>query len=78
MSRKQSSENRLQLLKWYEQMTLCFQRELSAEERADLEQWDREYVDGGARVSTSDWPGWEKHIGKRPNSLMKQERRRSA
>lgn len=78
---KERKQARQMLLHWYEQMTLCFERELSTEERADLEKWDREWVDGGAGISTSDWPGWEKHIGKRPNMKLvhfEGSRRRSA
>lgn len=75
---KIQSDNRQLLLQWYEQMALCFERQLSAQERADLEQWDREWVDGGAHISTSDWPGWEKHIGKRPNLSVDIAKERSA
>ena len=71
-------QSRQLLLHWYEQMTLCFERTLSEQERADLERWDEEWVDGGAGISTSDWPGWEKHIGKRPAFSVGEERRRSA
>lgn len=72
------SDPRQLLLKWYEQMALCFERELSAQEKADLDRWDREWVDGGAGLSTSDWPGWEKHIGKRPNLSVRHAKERSA
>jgi hypothetical protein len=75
---KARRQSRQLLLHWYEQMVLCFERELSPEERADLERWDATWVDGGAGISTSDWPGWEKHIGKRPSMSIAAERRQSA
>ncbi len=59
-------------------MVLCFERELTTEERADLEKWDRDWVDGGAGIATSDWPGWERHIGKRPAVGAEIERRKTA
>lgn len=34
------------------------------EERATLGAWEYEYVDGSGTYGTSDWPGWEKYIGK--------------
>ena len=33
-------------------------------ERAELHDWESEHVDGSGVCATSDWPGWEKHIGK--------------
>jgi hypothetical protein len=35
-------------------------------EKADLHAWEREHLDGSQRFATSDWPGWEKYIGKPP------------
>lgn len=77
MIQKRNDDRQL-LLNWYEQMTLCFERELTSEEREDLARWDREWVDGGAGIGTSDWPGWEKHIGPRPAASAKLDRRRTA
>ena len=50
---------------------------MSAPERAELEAWERLHLDG-ATVSTSDWPGWERRIGKPPASELAIARRRSA
>jgi len=71
-------DDRQLLLKWYEQMALCFEHALTPEERDDLDKWDREWVDGGAGVSTSDWPGWKKHIGPRPALTAHADRRKTA
>jgi len=35
-------------------------------EKDELHAWEKEHVDGSGRFATSDWPGWEKYIGKRP------------
>lgn len=51
------------LLAYYEQMVFVFEA-LSPEEKADLEEFERKRP--ADKVATSDWPGWEKHIGKRP------------
>jgi len=37
---------------------------LPENEKRELEEWERTHV-GGA-FGTSDWPGWEKYIGKKP------------
>lgn len=64
-SRKGNKERRDALLAWYEKMVESHKL-LSNEEKQDLAEWDRTKVDGSGKVSTSDWPGWEKYIGKRP------------
>lgn len=48
------------MLKAYEDM--------DEEEREELHRWEREHLDGHS-VATSDWPGWEKYVGKAPWKL---------
>lgn len=31
---------------------------LTAQERAELVEWERKHVTGDAKFGTSDWPGW--------------------
>lgn len=38
---------------------------MSADQRAKLEAWEKDNLDGHS-IGTSDWPGWEKYIGPRP------------
>ncbi len=38
---------------------------LTRKQRAELERWERTHLDGHS-VATSDWPEWQKLIGKRP------------
>ena len=38
---------------------------LTSKQRANLENWERAHLDGHS-VATSDWPEWQKLIGKRP------------
>lgn len=44
-------------------------------ERQQLHEWEVEHLDGSGDVGTSDWPGWQKYIGrfqpesKRPNTF---------
>ena len=40
-------------------------RAMSNNEKAKLNDWEKENLDGHS-IGTSDWPGWEKHIGKMP------------
>ena len=49
-------------LEWYVKMMACLDT-LSPGERAGFERWDSER---DADQTTSDWPGFEKYIGKRP------------
>jgi hypothetical protein len=39
--------------------------QLSDEDRQALKEWEAANLDGET-VTTSDWPGWEKYIGKKP------------
>ena len=34
------------------------------EEREALHEWEAECIDGSGHCGTSDWPGWEKYIGR--------------
>lgn len=43
---------------------------MTKEQRRELEEWEKENVYGRG-TSTSDWPGWEKIIGKPPMKFRK-------
>lgn len=63
---KKASKGRLDnLITWFEQM-MATHKLLSDKERGELAEWESEHVDGSGKFNTSDWPGWEAHIGKRP------------
>jgi 5-methylcytosine-specific restriction endonuclease McrA len=51
-------------LSYYTAMYGCFKAMPEHEKRALLE-WERHNLDG-CSVSTSDWPGWVKYIGHKP------------
>jgi hypothetical protein len=53
-----------ELLAWYDKMMEAHAA-MPEEEKQTLGEWERTHLDG-ATVATSDWPGWEKYIGKRP------------
>ena len=53
-------------LTWYDKMIDTSDR-LSEEEKQDFDAWESTHVDGSGLCSTSDWPGWEKYIGKKPD-----------
>jgi len=40
-------------------------RVMSDEEKKELEEWEKKNVNGHS-VVTSDWPGWERYIGRKP------------
>jgi hypothetical protein len=48
------------VLKVYENM--------DEKEREELHRWERKHLDGHS-LATSDWPGWEKYVGKAPWKL---------
>jgi len=56
---------RMEIYAYYAQMVAVYKL-LSAEEKADLERWEKEMIGDDGKFATSDWPGWEKHIGQRP------------
>lgn len=64
-TRKSNKVRRDALLAWFEKMVEAHKL-LTEEEREELAEWDRTRVDGSGKVSTSDWPGWEKYVGKMP------------
>lgn len=37
---------------------------LPPQDRDELHAWEAQHVDGSGTYGTSDWPGWEKYIGK--------------
>lgn len=41
----------------------CFAA-MAESEREQLHAWETEHLDGSGLYGTSDWPGWEKYIGK--------------
>lgn len=59
---KQSSTD--EMLEWMTRMIQAF-REMPRKDQKELLAWERENRDGNT-VATSDWPGWERLIGKKP------------
>jgi len=53
-----------QMIAWLDRLIEASTK-LSPKERRALKEWESVNVDG-ANVPTSDWPGWEKYIGKKP------------
>lgn len=47
---------------------------MSAEEKKALHAWEASHVDGSGAFGTSDWPGWQKYIGKQPAPELKEKR----
>lgn len=63
--RRTNIEYRDAILDWAAKMMEAY-KSMSEDEKQKLTEWEREHVDGSGRVATSDWPGWEQLIGKRP------------
>jgi hypothetical protein len=57
--------NREALLEWYGKMVEAH-KALPEEKRQELDEWERTNLNGQT-VGTSDWPGWEELIGRRPD-----------
>jgi hypothetical protein len=45
---------------------------MTEEQREALEDWEVKNIDGHT-IGTSDWPGWEPIIGKKPKEFRKAE-----
>ena len=58
-------QQRMDIYAYYGQM-VAVHKLLSSEEQQDLASRERENVTGDGQGATSEWLGWEKHIGKRP------------
>lgn len=52
-------------LEWYRKLVDAYDRLLSPEEKVQLHEWEKEHL-GDGNLATSDWPGWERHIGLPP------------
>ena len=57
-----NSNNGQELMDWYVEMQACIET-LPRDERVAFEAWNKKRPHG---VRTSDWPGFERHIGRRP------------
>jgi hypothetical protein len=64
-TRKANKAYRETILAWTQKMLDSY-RTLDDAEKQELHDWEHAHVDGSGRVGTTDWPGWEKHIGKKP------------
>lgn len=54
--------SQFRLLGWFDAMFACYEHQLSDAERQSLAAYERSPEFQG----TSNWPGWERYIGKRP------------
>jgi hypothetical protein len=54
------------LRKWWGLMLICYEEQLSDEERQDLHDWEA----SPAFTGTGDWPGWLRYIGPRPGQIV--------
>jgi hypothetical protein len=61
---KSSKERSEAMTDWYAKLIEAY-RVMSDEEKRELEEWEKKNVNGHS-VATSDWPGWERYIGKKP------------
>ncbi len=64
MSVSEDERYQERLLEWYGKMVNTAET-MPEHERQELKAWERANLDGRT-VGTSDWPGWEKYIGKPP------------
>ena len=59
------NDRSLEFYGWHGMMLGCYAAMPEAE-RAELLAWEKIWVTGDGQRGTSDWPGWEKYIGKVP------------
>lgn len=67
--------NRQLVLNYCEQLVLCYHETLSLSELRELELWEKLNLPS-ATLGTTDWPGWEKHLGKSPMRVTNQNMQR--
>jgi len=63
-SRTARSDFGQQMISWANRMMEAY-RSMSPQDRQVLADWEAENLDGGS-VATSDWPGWAKLVGRKP------------
>jgi hypothetical protein len=63
-ARKAKKEHRDNLIAWFSRMVDASMK-MSEEDKRALKEWEAANLDG-RNVATSDWPGWEKFVGKKP------------
>jgi hypothetical protein len=61
-------QERQLLLDWFGEMVACYRERLTDAERAELHAWEE--VNLGT-LGTSDWPGWQKYMSKRPGAELR-------
>lgn len=59
------NENQFNFIGYIGSMIGCY-KTMPQKEKDALFAWEKEHIDGSGEYTTSDWPGWEKYIGKRP------------
>ena len=57
------------MLDWYGDMIAAYRGQLTDEDRADLHAWEDANL--GGELATSDWPGWQRFLPKRPGSELR-------
>jgi hypothetical protein len=62
---KEKRERQL-LLDWYGEMLGAYRERMTDADRAELAAWEKENL---GTLATSDWPGWERFLPKRPGSV---------
>jgi len=60
----------MSFLEYASAMIGCYSA-LPPRERERLHAWESEHLDGSGNYGTSDWPGWEKYIGRFQPTLPK-------
>lgn len=58
----EQSKMQIELMEWFGKMLECVET-LPPDERSAFEQWDKQRPQG---VATSDWPGFDKYLPKKP------------
>ena len=58
-------ERREEMIRWYGKIAAAYEI-MSEADRQELHEWERTHLDG-RYIGTSDWPGWERLIGKPPD-----------
>ncbi len=59
------TEEQARRLRWMERSVEVYQNEMTEEDKQRLHAFEGEHLGDGVK-GTSDWPGWEKYIGKPP------------
>lgn len=75
MNKREQEALQVEILMYYGAMMGCYAAMPELDKQA-LHEWERQRLSVDERRATSDWPGWERYIGKFPMADVEPEKKK--